>query len=50
MSVSSRGFVQSRLKNISLLAPQCKDVITKSENNILKEALFVFLATIDRKV
>jgi len=27
-----------------------KDVITKSENNIIKEALFAFLATIDRKI
>jgi len=48
MSVSSRGFVQSKAHLI--LAPQCKDIITKSENNILKEALFAFLATIDRKI
>ena len=32
------------------LAPQCKDIITKSENNIIKEGLFAFLATIDRKI
>jgi len=48
MSVSSRDFVQN--KEHLILAPQCKDIITKSENNIIKEALFAFLATIDRKI
>ena len=47
-SVSSRGFVQSK-ENLTLV-PHCKDIITKSENNILKEALFAFLATTDRKI
>jgi len=48
MSVSSRGFGHS--KEHLILAPQCKDIIMESENNILKEALFVLLATIDRKI
>jgi len=48
MSVSSTGFVQS--KEHLILAPQCKDIITKSEKNILKEAIFAFLATSDRKI
>jgi len=33
-----------------LLAPPCDDNITKSQNHILKEALFEFLDSIDRKV
>jgi len=38
-----------RVKNM-IIVPQCKDIITKSENDILKEALFVFVATTDRKI
>jgi len=48
MFVASRGFVQS--KEHLTLAPRCKDIFTKSENNILKEALFALLATTDRKI
>jgi len=48
MSVSSRVFVQS--KEHLILAPQCKDIVTKWQNKILKEVLFAFLATIDKKI
>lgn len=48
ISATAKNFVHSKAH--MLIAPNSSGSVTKHENCTLKEALFEFLATIDRKI
>ena len=48
ISVTAKNFVHNKAH--MLIALNCSGFVTKHENCTLKEALFQFLATIDRKM
>jgi len=48
ISATAKNFVHSKAH--MLIAPNSSGFVTKHENSTLKEVLFQFLATIDRKM